>query len=65
MKFKIATMFMAVFALAQFSHTDKAHATVPEYGTKTSEFETTIHGSGCGCANCGQESEIRPSDYPV
>ena len=58
MIYRIAGVFIAIFALIQFSHAEKAQAAVSVDGkTGLSKFETPVHGSGCGCARCMPPSE--------
>lgn len=63
MKFKIASLFMAVFAVSQFGYADKAHAATSGMSAqKNTPLETTTHGKGCGCSCCGLPSEESAQD---
>lgn len=66
MFYRIAGFFVAVVALFQFGHVEKAQAAVSAGSDKSlSKFETPIHGSGCGCARCMPPSETSISDLPA
>ena len=67
MFYRIAGVFVAVFALVQFGHIEKAQSAVsgsPDKGV--SKSETSTHGGGCVCSSCCMPpSDTSTKDLPA
>ena len=63
---KVFGLFMTIFAVSQFAHVEKAHATMPEtHAKKNSTITTDKHGSGCACTCCMPPAETKTQDVPT